>query len=546
MIWGDNFLQLFPSVSTMSLCRGRFFFINNTSILSAGLKTTLKEQVCSGSLIQTGRSRSAVLSHYIKSTFRKSDHTTLTSLNGRPRVDLTKRFFSTSALRQLESTKKSSVAATADSFVMPGASSSGAESSQSKPESSQSKSSSESTSKWPINTAKPVGYLCIGTSVLVFAIVVLGGLTRLTESGLSITEWKPVTGAIPPLSLEDWEAEFDKYKQSPEFKELNSDISLDEYKFIYSMEWSHRLLGRLIGTVFVLPTLYYIARRKVSPPTAFKLLGICSLLGLQGFIGWWMVYSGIDKQQLEDRRSKPTVSPYRLATHLATAFTVYCCMISTGFSILRDHKVMANPEQYQKIFQQVSSPSFQRFIRLTKGLFGLVFFTAMTGALVAGLDAGFIYNTFPKMGENYIPPKTETMDPLYSRREDKSDLFWRNMLENPVTVQFNHRIMAMTTFCSVFALHMYSHRIKTTIPKSAYRWLNVSMGLVTLQLALGISTLIYIVPTDIAAAHQAGALALLTGMLMVMNNLKKPTKSNIILLQKFLKESAKNPRKKLE
>ncbi|GME97774.1 unnamed protein product [[Candida] boidinii] len=184
-------------------------------------------------------------------------------------------------------------------------------------------------SSWPINSHKGVAYLCIGTSILVFAIVILGGLTRLTESGLSITEWKPVTGALPPMTQEDWELEFAKYKESPEFKQLNSHINLDEFKFIYSMEWSHRLLGRFIGLVFVLPSLYFIARKKVSKKVAFRLLGVCSLIGFQGFLGWWMVYSGLDEKLLEERRSKPTVSQYRLTAHLGAAFLVYCAMIST-------------------------------------------------------------------------------------------------------------------------------------------------------------------------------------------------------------------------
>ncbi|VEU21704.1 DEKNAAC102415 [Brettanomyces naardenensis] len=538
----------------MSLCRGQFFFISNSSILNVGLKRSLRYPL--GGLKQyasvTGSSRSAAISHYVKRFFSpdaKANRSFMSTLpegsKENPSVNVSgkfsspaaasslfhsvsgpqKRMFSTSAISRLRSSFTS--------FSAGAGAGAGASATE-----------SLNGSKWPVNTAKPIGYLCIGCSILVFAIVVLGGLTRLTESGLSITEWKPVTGAIPPLSEEDWQAEFDKYQESPEFKELNTDMNLQEYKFIYSMEWSHRLLGRIIGALFVLPTLYYVARRKVSPPTAFKLLGICGLLGLQGFVGWWMVYSGIDRQQLDARRSKPTVSPYRLATHLAVAFTVYCCMISTGFSVLRDHKIMAHPEEYQKIFQQIGSPALRRFKGLATGLFGLVFITAMTGALVAGLDAGMIYNTFPKMGEGYIPPTSELMDPLFARKEDKSDLWWRNMLENPTTVQLNHRIMAVTTFCSVVAMHLYARSIKPIIPRKAYAWTNVSVGLATLQLTLGICTLLWIVPTDLGAAHQAGALALLTGVLMMVNNLKRPSKSNLLLLKKFLQKAAKESSQK--
>lgn len=393
-------------------------------------------------------------------------------------------------------------------------------------------------SNWPANSNKAVGYLCIGSSILVFAIVVLGGLTRLTESGLSITEWKPVTGSIPPLTEEDWLEEFEKYKESPEFKQLNSHMDVEDFKFIYSMEWSHRLLGRIIGTVFVLPTLYFIARKQVSLKTAGKLLGICGLIGVQGAIGWWMVYSGIDTELLEERRSKPTVSQYRLATHLGAAFIVYCAMISTGFSVLRNQWIMKNPQEYAKYFQQIQSKSLSKFKFLSKGLLGLIFVTAMSGAFVAGLDAGLIYNTFPHMGDEWVPSANELFDPVYSRVKDQSDLWWRNMLENQATVQLQHRILATTSALSVFAIHMYSHKIKTIIPRHAYKWLNISMGIVSLQYALGICTLIYLVPTDLAAAHQAGALTLLTCVLLLVNNLKKPSRANLMILQKHLQQAA--------
>ncbi|GME79105.1 unnamed protein product [Ambrosiozyma monospora] len=392
---------------------------------------------------------------------------------------------------------------------------------------------------WPVNSHKNVGYLCIGTSILVFAIVILGGLTRLTESGLSITEWKPVTGSIPPLSQEDWEEEFAKYKESPEFKLLNSHITLDEFKFIFFMEWSHRLLGRIIGAGFVLPTLYYIARRKVSKATALRLLGICGLIGLQGAIGWWMVWSGIDTKQLEERRSKPTVSQYKLTTHLAAAFVVYCCMISTGFNILRNQAILRTPEKYVKYFQQVQSPTMRLLKRSNLALFGLVFLTALSGGMVAGLDAGLIYNTFPHMGDDWIPSKNELMASVFARKSDGSDLFWRNMFENPTTVQLNHRILAMTSFFAVFAVHMYANRLRYSLPKPIFWACAVNMGLVAGQLSLGIATLLYLVPTSLGAAHQGGALALLTGVLVACNFMKKPTKANLVILKNSLAQAKK-------
>ncbi|GMG18252.1 hypothetical protein B5S33_g4850 [[Candida] boidinii] len=549
----------------MSLCRSQFFFMKNTSVLKACGKDAsnlVKFTLNSSNINNTNNNVSSINSNndinsttlnFIRSIFNKKNSSNIKSssneviLNSKilknPLLNLQnlknnnknlsnlsqRRNFSllnNKILQEITSANSASASASASATA--------AQSSIKLPKSS-----------WPINSHKGVAYLCIGTSILVFAIVILGGLTRLTESGLSITEWKPVTGALPPMTQEDWELEFAKYKESPEFKQLNSHINLDEFKFIYSMEWSHRLLGRVIGLVFVLPSLYFIARKKVSKKVAFKLLGVCALIGFQGFLGWWMVYSGLDEKLLEERRSKPTVSQYRLTAHLGAAFLVYCAMISTGMSILRDHNIMKNPELYSKIFKQINSPNLKLFRRSCTGLLGLVFLTAMSGGLVAGLDAGLIYNTFPHMGDDWVPNKNELLDPLFARKDDKSDLFWRNCLENPTTVQLNHRILATTSFFLIFAAHMYSHRIKTLIPKQAYRSLNTVVGLVSIQVTLGICTLLWLVPTDLAAAHQGGALALLTGVLILVQNLKKPTRTNLILLKQFLSKVNPDAAKKI-
>lgn len=377
-------------------------------------------------------------------------------------------------------------------------------------------------SKALLNSSKVAGYWLVGTSVLVFGIVVLGGLTRLTESGLSITEWKPVTGSIPPLNAEEWEAEFEKYKQSPEFKQLNSHITLEEFKFIFFMEWIHRLWGRAIGMIFVVPAIYFAASKKTSPHVNKRIFGLACLLGLQGFIGWWMVKSGLDQQQLDERNSKPTVSQYRLTTHLGTAFMLYIGMMWTGLEILREAKWVKNPSEALVLFSKLDNPALSPLRRNALGLLALTFVTAMSGGLVAGLDAGLIYNTFPHMGDDWIPSKRELMDETFARKEDKSDLVWRNMLENPATVQLNHRIFAVTTFFSVFALHMFCNKNKHIIPKQAVRTCHAMMGIATLQVALGISTLIYLVPISLASAHQAGALALLTSSLVFAAQLRKP------------------------
>jgi cytochrome c oxidase assembly protein subunit 15 len=381
-----------------------------------------------------------------------------------------------------------------------------------------------------LNSNKWVGYWLIGTSGLVFGIVVLGGLTRLTESGLSITEWKPVTGSIPPLTQQDWEEEFDKYKASPEFKLLNSHITLEEFKFIFFMEWGHRLWGRAIGVVMLLPAAYFALSRKTSSRVNKRMVGLIALLGLQGAIGWWMVRSGLDEEQLEERRSKPTVSQYRLTTHLGAAFLLYVGMLWTGIEIIRENKWVKDPKAALELFQKLDNPALRPLRQISLGLMALTFITAMSGGMVAGLDAGLIYNTFPHMGDDYIPSKRELFDDTYARAQDKSDKFWRNMLENPTTVQLNHRIFAMTTFTAMLATHLYANKLKMFTPRAVNKSLHAMMGFVTLQVSLGIFTLLYLVPIPLASAHQAGAVALLTSSLVFASSLRKPRSSMRILV----------------
>lgn len=385
----------------------------------------------------------------------------------------------------------------------------------------------------------------IGTSGLVFGIVVLGGLTRLTESGLSITEWRPVAGTLPPMNQKEWEEEFEKYKESPEFKQLNSHINLEEFKFIFFMEWIHRVWGRAIGLVFILPAVYFAATRKTSARVNKRLFGLSALLGFQGFIGWWMVKSGLDQEQLEARKSKPTVSQYRLTTHLGTAFMLYFGMIWTGFEILKERKWVKDPKKALELFKLLDSKALGPLRKVSLGVLALTFFTAMSGGMVAGLDAGWIYNTFPKMGDTWFPSSRELMDANYARKEDKSDLWWRNMLENPTTVQLNHRIFGITTFCAVFALHMYCMKRKAVIPKMADRTVKAMMGLVTAQVGLGIATLVYLVPISLASIHQAGALALFTSAIIFAAQLRKPRVPMRILVSGLYVQQSKQAGSKI-
>ncbi len=349
---------------------------------------------------------------------------------------------------------------------------------------------------------------------------------------------------MPPRNEADWEAEFAKYRTSPEYARLNPNMNLDEFKKIYFMEWSHRLWGRFIGVSFVIPALYFVARRRVTKRVAWNLLGIAGLIGFQGFIGWWMVASGLRDELFAPGAQPPRVSQYRLTVHLATAFVCYSWMLMTGLSVLRDLRVRADPAAAARLASTLALPALRPFRLAVTALTALVFTTAMSGALVAGLDAGLIYNEFPMMGNGITPPRSELWDPHYSRKPGRSDLWWRNMLENPSLVQLDHRILATTTFCSILALFAYARtgRIAAVLPKSAKSGTTGVVHLVLLQATLGICTLIYMVPTHLAATHQAGSLALLTGVLVLGHRLRMP-KSSMRLVQKYFQQAARKPAK---
>jgi heme a synthase len=311
-----------------------------------------------------------------------------------------------------------------------------------------------------------VGVWLLLCCALVFAMVLLGGLTRLTESGLSIVEWQPVTGVLPPLSAAEWQAEFAKYQATPEYQKVNAGMSLAAFQRIWWMEYSHRLLGRLIGVVFLLPFLWFLARGHV--PSGFRgHLWLVFLLGAaQGAVGWYMVRSG-----LVDR---PDVSQYRLAAHLGLALLIYLYMLRLALDLLW--------------------PAARRASGFAWFVLALVFVQALIGALVAGLDAGLHYNTFPLMDGELVPAGLLLQEP-----------WWLNLFENPITVQFAHRIGAYAVTGAVLWFCWRSdHPLRG--------WLLAALAL---QVALGIATLLLVVPLPLAWAHQAGAVVLLTAALMV-------------------------------
>jgi len=320
----------------------------------------------------------------------------------------------------------------------------------------------------------------IAVAALVFAMVVVGGITRLTESGLSIVRWEPISGALPPLGEAQWQAEFAAYRESPQYQLVNAGMTLAEFKSIFFWEYVHRLLGRVIGIAFALPLLWFAVRRAIPRGYGWKLGAILALGGLQGAIGWWMVASG-----LVDR---PDVSHIRLAIHLLTALTIFAACVWVALDLRR---LAADP---------AAAPA-----RLpTGGIWALclLLLQLMFGAYVAGLDAGFAYNSWPKMGGEWFPSGTPMLQP-----------FLRNLVDNPIMVQFVHRWLAWAVAGAVIYLAASAwergHRIHAAAALIA----------VGLQISLGIATLLSGVEIPLAAAHQAMAVLLLAAILATAHRL---------------------------
>ncbi|XP_068817969.1 heme A synthase COX15 isoform X3 [Capricornis sumatraensis] len=327
--------------------------------------------------------------------------------------------------------------------------------------------------------------VCSGT---VAGAVILGGVTRLTESGLSMVDWHLIKEMKPPTSKEEWEAEFQKYQQFPEFKILNHDMTLAEFKFIWYMEYSHRMWGRLVGLAYILPAAYFWKKGWLTRGLKGRVLALCGLVCFQGLLGWYMVKSGLEEKP--DSHDIPRVSQYRLAAHLGSALVLYCASLWTSLSLLLpQHKL----------------PETRQLLRLRRFAHGTA------GAFVAGLDAGLVYNSFPKMGESWIPEDLFTFSPLL-----------RNVFENPTMVQFDHRVLGITSVTAITVLYFLSRRIP--LPRRTKIAATTLLALAYTQVGLGISTLLMYVPTPLAATHQSGSLALLSVALWLMNELRRVPK----------------------
>jgi cytochrome c oxidase assembly protein subunit 15 len=338
-----------------------------------------------------------------------------------------------------------------------------------------SSSSARATPAAAARARKQVALWLLLCCALVFAMVVVGGATRLTRSGLSIVEWEPVVGAIPPLSPADWEQLFREYQQTPEYRQVNQGMSLEQFKGIFWWEYVHRLLGRLIGLAFFLPMSFFVLAGKVERALVPRLLGIFLLGGLQGAVGWWMVASGL----IDD----PRVSHVRLSIHLGLAFLIFAAMFWTALDLL----------------SAARSPALTlaqaRLARCAAWLSVLIFVMVLSGALVAGTRAGYAYNTFPLMNGHFFPPEYFMLQP-----------WWQNFLHNMATVQFNHRLIAWALFLLIPALWLASRRLQ--LPRNARLASNLMLAMLIVQLALGIATLLQGVPVGLGTSHQAGALLL--------------------------------------
>jgi cytochrome c oxidase assembly protein subunit 15 len=326
----------------------------------------------------------------------------------------------------------------------------------------------------------------------IFGMIILGGVTRLTGSGLSMVEWAPIMGILPPLNQAEWQQSFLLYQQFPEYQLKNFGMSLGEFKSIFWFEYGHRLLGRSIGLIFLLPFVFFLFRGKIEKALTPKLITMFVLGGLQGLMGWYMVKSGLVND--------PHVSQYRLTAHLGLAVIIYAYMFWVALGLL-----------YPKI-NDVTRNTNYRLGALSLIIIGIIIITILSGGFVAGTRAGFAFNTFPLMDGKLIPYGLFEHSPL-----------WRNFFENIVTVQFGHRLLATLLFLVIPVFWFKAGKLagEFKLQPLARTGSHLLLAALALQITLGISTLLLVVPVALAAAHQAGAIILLTAALFVSQQLHR-------------------------
>jgi len=337
----------------------------------------------------------------------------------------------------------------------------------------------------PTPSERRIAYWLLTVCALVFAMVVLGGVTRLTHSGLSIVEWQPLVGTIPPLSDHAWQELFEKYQLTPEYQQVNVGMGIEGFKEIFWLEYFHRLLGRTIGFAFLLPFLYFLVRREIGRPLVPKLVTMFVLGGLQGLMGWLMVASGLVDE--------PRVSPYRLTAHLGLAFLIYGYMLWVALGLLSPHP-------------RAGIPAGLRGHGL--GVTSLVVITILAGGFVAGTRAGFTFNDWPLMHGRFFPEGLYSLSP-----------WWADWFENVATVQFHHRMLAYLLVLAIPAWWWMARR--ANLDAMTRTWFQVLLAVFALQVLLGITTLLHRVPLSLGAAHQGGALVVLTVVLILNHRLRR-------------------------
>ena len=332
--------------------------------------------------------------------------------------------------------------------------------------------------------------------VLVLAMIVVGGATRLTGSGLSITEWKPVTGAIPPMNAADWQSEFDLYRQIPQYQELNRGMSLSEFQYIYWWEWGHRLLGRVVGLVWALGFVFFWATSRIPTGWTPRLLSLGALGGLQGAIGWWMVSSGLNEGMLR-------VASYRLATHLGIAFLILGLITWYVLQLSRSEAELMRARRAGEA----------KLFRMSTGLMHLTFVQILLGALVAGIDAGRTYTGWPNMGGDWIPAAIWD-----------GTLGWRNFFENPALVQFIHRMTGYLLAIFAVVVWLRARRSPHPVTRGAF---SVMIAAMAAQIGLGILNVIHASPLHLALTHQFGAVVLFAMILRARHHARYPFETSI-------------------
>jgi cytochrome c oxidase assembly protein subunit 15 len=335
---------------------------------------------------------------------------------------------------------------------------------------------------------RAVGTWLLVMAGLIWVMVALGGATRLTGSGLSIMEWAPLSGTLPPLSQAEWQRLYDLYRTIPQYQLVNAGFGIEGFKQIFWLEWTHRLWGRMLGLAFALPLAWFWLRGRIPPGLAPRLVLLLLLGGAQGGVGWFMVASGFEAD-------RTAVSPYRLVAHLGLALLLYGVVLWTALSLLRPAR--SGPRQ----------PAGLR--RLAHGTAGLVVLTLLAGGFVAGLKAGLTYNTFPLMDGQWVPPGYAELSP-----------FLRNFTANIAAVQFNHRLLA--TLAGLAALATAAWGWRALPPGFARGALLALGGTVALQYGLGIATLLLVVPPWLGTLHQAVAVAVLSALLVALHALRPP------------------------